>query len=57
VPDSIVCLRCGVVVPFEEPRFESLREKVAGTFGFRVESHRLELYGLCSACRRGRPRH
>ncbi len=48
--DHIVCLKCGEVREFEESTIEKLQEKVARRLGFRITSHRLELYGLCSEC-------
>ncbi len=48
--DHVVCLECGTVTEFEEEAIEDLQEKVAKRLGFRVTSHRLELYGLCAAC-------
>lgn len=53
--DHVVCLRCGAVREFEERAIEDLQEKVAQRLGFRVTSHRLELYGLCAACAADRP--
>jgi len=49
--DHLICLVCGQIVEFEDPRIEQLQEEVAGEHGFRIERHRLELYGHCSACR------
>lgn len=48
--DHIVCLKCGEVREFEENAIEKLQERVARRLGFRITSHRLELYGLCSGC-------
>lgn len=48
--DHVVCVECGAVREFEERAIEELQEKVARRLGFRITSHRLELYGLCSSC-------
>jgi Fur family ferric uptake transcriptional regulator len=48
--DHVVCLKCGEVREFEEPVIEELQERVARRLGFRITSHRMELYGLCAAC-------
>ena len=48
--DHIVCVSCGRVSEFEDAEIEALQERAARRLGFRVTSHRLELYGLCSAC-------
>lgn len=48
--DHVVCLKCGAVREFEERQIEELQERVARRLGFRITSHRLELFGLCSSC-------
>ena len=48
--DHLVCLHCGQILEFEEPRIERLQEEIARSRGFRVAFHRLELYGLCPRC-------
>lgn len=49
--DHLICVACGKIVEFEDPRIEKLQDEVAGEHGFSIERHRLELYGICSACR------
>ena len=51
--DHLICTDCGLIVEFTEPEIERLQDEVARRFGFRVESHKLELYGRCDRCRRG----
>jgi Fur family ferric uptake transcriptional regulator len=48
--DHLICIACGKIVEFEDGRIEQLQDEVAGEHGFRIERHRLELYGLCQAC-------
>ncbi len=48
--DHLVCTACGLIIEFEEPQIEKLQEKVAAAHSFSVETHRLELYGLCAKC-------
>lgn len=48
--DHLVCTRCGLIIEFEEPQIEKLQERVAERHQFKIENHRLELYGLCAAC-------
>ncbi len=50
--DHLICTRCGDIVEFENERIEALQQDVAKRNGFRVESHKLEIYGLCSACQK-----
>lgn len=49
--DHLICTRCGTIVEFENDRIENLQEIVAKKHGFKVTSHKMELYGLCSSCR------
>lgn len=49
--DHLICTRCHTIVEFENDRIESLQDKVAKRHGFKVTSHKMELYGLCAKCR------
>jgi len=51
--DHLVCTECGIIIEFEEPQIELLQEKVAAAHNFKIETHRLELYGLCAGCKNG----
>jgi Fur family ferric uptake transcriptional regulator len=48
--DHLICTRCGEIVEFENERIEALQADVAKKNGFQVQSHKLEIYGLCSKC-------
>ena len=48
--DHLICTRCGLIVEFEEDEIERLQEEVALRHGFRLASHRMELYGVCRNC-------
>ncbi len=50
--DHLVCTRCGAVQEFENEAIEKLQQEVAEQFGFLVETHKMELYGICSKCRK-----
>jgi Fur family ferric uptake transcriptional regulator len=49
--DHLICTGCGKIVEFENCDIERLQEEVARRHGFTIETHKLELYGLCSGCR------
>ena len=52
--DHCICTSCGAIIEFENDRIESLQQSVAQAFGFRLVSHKMELYGICADCgRRG----
>src|SRR5579859_347686 len=48
--DHLICLQCGDITEFEEPRIEELQERVASKYGFALRFHKHELYGVCSKC-------
>lgn len=49
--DHLICTKCGKIVEFENERIEQLQQDVARKNRFQVQTHKLELYGLCSVCR------
>lgn len=50
--DHLICTRCGQILEFENERIEALQQDVAKKNRFKVQSHKLELYGLCSDCQK-----
>ena len=48
--DHLICTRCGTIIEFENESIEALQQDVARKNRFKVQSHKLELYGLCAAC-------
>lgn len=50
--DHLICTRCGTIVEFENDRIEALQDAVASSHGFKVTSHKMELYGLCKTCQK-----
>lgn len=51
--DHMICTRCGMNIEFLNPRIEELQEQVSHKHGFKITSHRLQLYGLCQKCQKG----
>jgi Fur family transcriptional regulator, ferric uptake regulator len=49
--DHLICIECGKIVEFKEPRIEELQEQVALRHGFQLRHHKLELYCVCATCR------
>ena len=47
----IVCTQCGQAVLFEGDQLGTLFNSVSKTTGFQIESHWLQVFGLCKACR------
>jgi Fur family ferric uptake transcriptional regulator len=46
----LICSACGRVVEFDECALGDAPARIAGRYGFRVEGHLLELYGVCAEC-------
>lgn len=51
--DHLICVSCGKIVEFEDPRIEGLQDEVAALHGFSIQRHRMELYGYCGSCHQG----
>lgn len=45
--DHLVCVQCGHIEEFENEEIEKIQEQVAEKLGFKLTSHRLELFGNC----------
>jgi Fur family ferric uptake transcriptional regulator len=52
--DHLICVSCGKIIEFEEPRIEELQDEIASRYGFEITSHKHEMYGTCSDCRAAR---
>jgi len=50
---AIVCSQCGVAREFHSKALERALGEVRRQTGFRVQSHLLELRGLCALCQKG----
>jgi len=50
--DHLICRKTGKLIEFHSPELDAILRKVAAEHGFRMEGHRLEVYGLSAeACR------
>ncbi len=50
--DHLICTRCGVIVEFENKTIEKLQDMVVKKHGFTLTNHKMELYGICSKCKK-----
>ncbi len=50
--DHLMCVQCGEIIEFQEPRVEVIQDQVVKRFGYQLLSHTHKLYGLCRACQR-----
>ena len=49
--DHMVCTECGKIIEFNHPLIEKFQEEVAKENGFKITSHKLDLFGYCQDCR------
>lgn len=48
--DHLICKKCGELIEFQQELIAQVLDEVARKHGFRMEGHRLEVYGMCDAC-------
>jgi Fur family ferric uptake transcriptional regulator len=48
--DHLICKKCGTLIEFQQSTIASVLAEVARQHGFRMEGHRLEVFGLCDVC-------
>lgn len=46
--DHLICIDCGKIMEFCDPRLQSIQETIAEIFDFDVKRHTLQLYGNCN---------
>ena len=51
----VICSRCGRTDEIRDGSLQDLVGEIARRTGYRVDSHRLELFGLCPACMASQP--
>jgi Fe2+ or Zn2+ uptake regulation protein len=51
----VVCSRCGRSTEVDDCGMSEVAREVARRTGYRIERHRLELFGVCPACRHEPP--
>ncbi len=54
--DHLMCVQCGEIIEFQEPRIETIQDAVVRRFGYQLLSHTHKLYGLCRVCQRLDPK-
>jgi len=46
----LVCTECRKIIEFESPEMERGEQKILKEYGFAMQFHRCELFGLCRDC-------
>jgi Fur family transcriptional regulator, ferric uptake regulator len=52
--DHVICVDCGKVVEFCDPRLQNIKTMVGDLLNFEVMHHALNLYGVCGSCQKQR---
>jgi Fur family ferric uptake transcriptional regulator len=52
--DHLVCTKCGKVVEVVDQIIERHQERLFKKHGFQAQRHRMELYGTCKDCTKGK---
>ncbi len=47
-----ICLGCGRIIPIDDCPFGQFDQLMKSKYNFNVSSHRIEIYGYCSDCRK-----
>lgn len=50
--DHFICKSCGELFEFQNANIAEILEKLAEQINFRMNEHRLEVYGICEECSR-----
>ncbi|MCB0531486.1 MAG: transcriptional repressor [Lewinellaceae bacterium] len=48
--DHAICVNCGKVVEFCDPRVQQIKDMVGELLNFQITHHSLNLYGICGSC-------
>ena len=48
--DHLICINCGHLEEFLNPRIEEIQKQIAAVHKFTITSHKMELYGYCNKC-------
>jgi len=48
--DHLICTSCGNIIEFQCDLIEDDKQRIAKQYKFEINSHKLEIFGLCSKC-------
>lgn len=54
--DHLMCVQCGEIIEFQEPRIEQIQDEVIKRYGYQLLAHTHKLYGLCANCQHAHPK-
>ncbi|GAB4339741.1 MAG: transcriptional repressor [Flammeovirgaceae bacterium] len=48
--DHVICRQCEKILEFCDPRVQKIQEMVEEVYGFKIDRHSLNFYGVCKNC-------
>ncbi len=48
--DHLICTNCGRIIEFHSNIIEADQQRIGQQYNFQIESHKLEIYGICQQC-------
>lgn len=48
--DHLICTQCGKIIEFLDDEIEKRQDRIAKKNKFKITSHSMQLYGVCSDC-------
>jgi Fur family ferric uptake transcriptional regulator len=54
--DHMICTKCRRIFEFQNNDLEKLQMKITGAHGFHMLQHKMDIYGICAECLKGRAR-
>ncbi len=48
--DHMICTECGNITEFVDKAIEERQHKIADEFGFEMNDHSMQIYGVCKNC-------
>ena len=48
--DHLICTSCGEIIEFQCDLIEDDKERIAKQYQFKINSHKLEIFGKCNKC-------
>ena len=50
--DHMICTKCHQITEFVDEVIEEQQHKIADKFGFKMQDHSMQIYGICSECQK-----
>jgi len=48
--DHLICTSCNTIIEFLDEQIESKQDEIAMNNNFKIQSHSMQIYGLCEKC-------